>query len=591
MLLNLNLKFWSPILLHAEPNRIRIGVEMWARARRPAAAAALLLHLVPGAAGAGAGALAGVASWSATPVRPTLAGAGGQRTVIKNPRRGQRVEPEGGGLLEEVARWDAEEGSGENDLDLLLAMSTNRPAGDDAPARPAGSTPERQHAPGAAARLGLRAIARAEARLQRSLRVPPERAGDGLEGLTPDELQSLAGMAPGGQGGAKEAGAGGAEHADAVGSEVSSAHAGDAPPPPPPAKPPSEMLRVEMLARENSFLRMQLEQLSRQGQGRHGYGHRSSDADESQEESRNSEHEHQHRNPPLGSDHAMQMMDEQLRRLPERHPSARSPGDERAHKRRRPDPVPAWLPPAPAPAVTTPAGGLGACADGLRDLLARRSRDRRIAVIPGVGVYGRANTALHAALSVACPAHALLRVACFVRLTNRAPCRTDANLPQETCGAQPRLRPSDSKRRCSAKPSYAHGWLSKTLPWLRSATCDQVSLRRCTALPPPRKRSYPPFALPAIAHAFAQHREACRLPLRRPGCVCDGLRLRWCPCACVGRVCAVADVRMHSGGRHVRSLPAALATRRELKRLRKPQAYLSCSEDTLGYGCWRHSPR
>ena len=313
--------------------------------------------------------LTSIPSWSGTPLRPRLTT---ERTVIKNPRqgRGQQV-PKGGGLLDEVARWHAEGGSGEHDLDLLVAMSKHR-HGDEASARPAddGRQCEGKDAP-SIPRPGLRAISRAESRLHRPLRAPPDRALDGLEGLTADELRSLADMTQRGPGSELAAGARAAEQVDAAGSEVSSAHAGDGLAGPP-AKTPPEMMRVEMLRRENSFLRMQLKQLGQQAHGRQDHDHSSSAADESQDESRGAA------DPPMGSDHAMKMMDEQLRRLPGSHP-AWPQRHERAHKRRRSASHPGWLPPTLSPTR------MRACTGGLGGLLQRRRRDGRLAVIPGVG--------------------------------------------------------------------------------------------------------------------------------------------------------------------------------------------------------------
>lgn len=322
-------------------------------------------------------------SWSGTPLRPRLMTE--RNSVIKNPRqgRGQQV-PKGGGLLDEVARWDAEGGSGEDDLDLLAAMSKHR-HGDEASARPAddGSQCEDKDAP-SIPRPGLRDILRAEARLNRPLRAPPDRALDGLEGLTADELRSLADMTQGGRGSELAAGSQATEQADAAGSEVSSsAHAGDGPAAPP-AKTPPEMMRIEMLRRENSFLRMQLKQLGQQAHGRQDHDDRSSEADESQDESRGAA------DPHMGSDHAMKMMDEQLRRLSGSHPGAWPQRHERAHKRRRSTSHPGWLPPTPSPTAAAPGGavhsyGMRACTGGLGGLLQRRRRDGRLAVIPGVG--------------------------------------------------------------------------------------------------------------------------------------------------------------------------------------------------------------
>jgi hypothetical protein len=314
--------------------------------------------------------LTSIPSWSGTPLRPRLTT---ERTVIKNPRQGREQQvSKGGGLLDEVARWDAEGGSGEDDLDLLVAMSKHR-HGEGASARPAddGSQCEGKDAP-IIPRLGLRAISRAEARLHRPLRAPPERALDGLEGLTADELRSLADMTQGGPGSELAASARAAEQADAAGSEVSSAHAGDGPAAPP-AKTPPEMMRVEMLRRENSFLRMQLKQLGQQAHGRQDHDRCSSDADESQDESRGAA------DPPMGSDRAMKMMDEQLRRLPGSHPGAWPQRHERAHKRRRSASQSGWLSPTPSPTR------MRACTIGLGGLLQRRRRDGRLAVIPGVG--------------------------------------------------------------------------------------------------------------------------------------------------------------------------------------------------------------
>jgi len=320
--------------------------------------------------------LTSIPSWSGTPLRPRLTT---ERTVIKNPRqgRGQQV-PKGGGLIDEVARWEAEGGSGEDDLDLLVAMSKHR-HGDEASARPAddGNQCEGKDAP-SIPRLGLRAISRAEARLHRPLRAPPERALDGLEGLTADELRSLADMTQRGPGSELAAGAWAAEKADAAGSEVSSAHAGDGPAAPP-AKTPPEMMRVEMLRRENSFLRMQLKQLGQQAHGRQDHDHRSSDADESQDESQGAA------DPPMVSDHAMKMKDEQLQHLLGSHPGAWPQRHERAHKRRRSASRTSMsFPHALLPRCLSPTR-MRACTIGLGGLLQRRRRDGRLAVIPGVG--------------------------------------------------------------------------------------------------------------------------------------------------------------------------------------------------------------
>lgn len=112
-----------------------------------------------------------------------------QRTVIKNPRGGDRVEVPAEGLIQEAARLENELESQENDdLDLLLTLSTQR-YGDDTfgPSHNRSDWP--QSTPPA---IGLRAISKAEAMTQRQLRVSATSADDA--GNLDDELRKMAAL-------------------------------------------------------------------------------------------------------------------------------------------------------------------------------------------------------------------------------------------------------------------------------------------------------------------------------------------------------------------------------------------------------------
>jgi hypothetical protein len=184
--------------------------------------------------------------WSGTPMERIKVDT--KRTAIKNPRRGERVEGPGGeGLVEEAARYAADVDSLENnDLSILFAMSTqhhNDNASQQHIDRSSSQHSNRNHR----SAFGLRAISRAEKVTQR----PIYGKAEDIE-ANQDELRRMAALT----GSTKDI----ADQGDVPGSDVSSAHAVDAAPPD--NIRPQAMTSVELLRRENNFLRRQMQQLA-----------------------------------------------------------------------------------------------------------------------------------------------------------------------------------------------------------------------------------------------------------------------------------------------------------------------------------------
>ena len=182
--------------------------------------------------------------WSGTPMERMKVDT--KRTVIKNPRRGERVEG-GDGLVEEAARYAADVDSLENnDLSILFAMSTQH-HNDNASQQHIERSSSQHSNMNHRSAFGLRAISRAEKVAQRPIY---GKAAD-ME-ANQDELRRMAALT----GSTKDV----ADQGDVPGSDVSSAHAVDAAPPD--NIRPQAMTSVELLRRENNFLRRQMQQLA-----------------------------------------------------------------------------------------------------------------------------------------------------------------------------------------------------------------------------------------------------------------------------------------------------------------------------------------
>jgi len=182
------------------------------------------------------------------------------RTVIKNPRAADRVQEDGEGLVHAASRLDAELDSNDNDLDLLLAVSTagHQNAEDGSAAQfnsGVGDGSCRARPPS----IGLRSISRVEAVTQRPLRAPTPKAAFDVDDthINEDELRKLAALA-----GAPQNGAGrddGVSSAGHVGSDVSSfvdQPANDKQGISEKAK--QDLSEVEVLKRENKELRVRM---------------------------------------------------------------------------------------------------------------------------------------------------------------------------------------------------------------------------------------------------------------------------------------------------------------------------------------------
>ena len=240
--------------------------------------------------------------WSGRP--PPAPNFGEQRTIIKNPKRENRVEV-AEGLVERAARFEADaEDSLGNDLDMLLAMSAQRQLQHNNNNQ--GETLESRES----LRFSLREMARGEHREQRPLRAKGTRdsALDDIV-IEPEELRRMSALLTGGvkdNKGRRDAG-------DGAGSEVSSAQAGDVTAS---ASPPEQVSPVEMLRRENRFLRIQLKQQAQQQQTHSPHVQHEGD---SLSDDYGSLGLPAYGAAPFGSNHAMNMLDQQRRRSSHDH--------------------------------------------------------------------------------------------------------------------------------------------------------------------------------------------------------------------------------------------------------------------------------